>query len=168
MKHIFITALMTAGITLNATAVIGPGAKEAAHARMDRVMRESGNIFKDRRHDTPFLQKGVRQAPAKMVNVDFSMADDEEYSLELAVAIDKNTGSCEYYADGNNWGLATIPAGEYDFLFWGTSNEEPYYYCMYGDENVILNEDRDYVLDFSKCTSMVKFESTLPLSLITV
>lgn len=162
MKHFFITALLTTGTMTAAIASPGISAREAAQARIEQARHKAGTIHTEQRN-MPSLQSQMFKAPrAKMVNVNFTMANPDDYSLKLAVAIDRVTGICEYYADQNSWDEATIPAGEYDFLFWGESEEEPYYYCMYGDENVVLSEDREYVLDFSKCTEMVKFESTLP------
>ena len=161
MKHIFITTLLAAGTLFSATATTNL-TKEEAQARKARIMQNSGNVVNEQRLAQPLLSSVAKAPAGNTVTVNFSLANPDVYSIKLAVAIDKKTGACVYYADANSWGDAEIPVGTYDFLFWGEMEEEPYFYCMFGDEDVEVSEDRNYVVDFAQCTEMVKFESTLP------
>lgn len=162
MKKTFSHSVIIGAVLLTASSASAIGVKDMRNPRAAHDRTGVVTNVKENRSALPSFHSVPREAAEGTVTIDFVMADSENYSISLAVGINRATGNCDYYADNKSFGEAQIPAGEYDLMFWGSSEEEPYYYCIYGAEGVSLTEDGVFTVDFPKCTEFVKFESTLP------
>lgn len=150
MKKFLITALTVA----NAITVLA-----AAHSRV----KDDGAVMLFNKVDYSLPSaKQLRKAPSSSVYVDFSIADQENFEIRLAVAIDAVSGNLVYAADGATFGGAELPAGSYNFMFWGEGADYPYSFYILSEENVEISESCEYNVDFGKCTALVEFESRLP------
>lgn len=158
----FITALLLTTVATATVEAASPSSRQIHQEKRLSALERTGNrAFISKENHTLEIQK-TQKAKASTVKVDFVNTMPDDYTLNMAVGIDTPTGAVMYYADSSDFGETSLPKGNYNFLFWASSEEEPYYYCLLCEENIDVKEDMTFEVDFSKCTNMVDFQAYLP------
>lgn len=159
MKKISIAILCAAATCTMQVSAVDPGATSKDHQiRHEEIIQSKHGIVKS---DLPYALSCSPSKAKQQYTIDFVQPENACFDFVLGVAIDNATGEVLYYGDNYDWPVATLGSQECTLLFWGEEYDFPYSSYLYADENFMPCESGEYIVDFTKCTEEIRFQSML-------